>query len=126
MSHDRSALDVTQRSRLLTVMWLGVPASLLHLLGQFVALAKPLDYLPGALCAGLLIGGLFQTRHDEVITAQFDRAGRVAIGVAGVLMVASLPLFGPLVVIDAGLGLAVIAAAFNLAFGWFRLTGGQP
>lgn len=123
MPHDRSALDVTQRSRLLTFMWLGVPASLLHLLGQFVALAKPLDYMPGPLCAGLLIGGLFKTRHDEFIAAQFDRAGRVAIGVAGLMMLASLPLFGPLLRIDAAMGFAVIAAVFNLAFGWFRLTG---
>ena len=108
---------------MLRLLWIGVPASLVHLLGQFVALPQPLDFMPGALCAGLLIGGLFQTRHDEVITAQYNRAARAALGAAGVMLVASLPLFGPLLVIDTGLAMAVIAAVFNLAFGWFRLTG---
>ena len=104
-------------------MWIGVPASLLHLLGQFVTMPAPLDFLPACLCAGLFISGLFKTRHDEFIAAQFDRAGRVAIAIAGLMMLASLPLFGPLVSIDAALGLAVMAVVFNLAFGWFRLTG---
>jgi hypothetical protein len=39
------------------------------------------------------------------------------------MMAATLPLLGPLVVIDTDLALAVIAVAFNLALAALRLEG---
>ena len=105
-----------QRDWLLKALWIGVPASLLHLAAQFTGMPRPLDFLPGALVAGLMIGGIFRTRHDEFIERQFARAAQIALAVAGVMMVAGMPLFGPLLVIDADVGLAVMAVVFNLAF----------
>ena len=113
-----------QRDWLVKALWLGVPASLLHLTGQFTAMPRPLDFLPGAVVAGLMIGGMFKTRHDEFIERQFARAAQIALAVAGIMMVAGMPLFGPLLVIDANVGLAVIAVTFNLAFAAQRLANG--
>lgn len=104
-------------------LWLGLPDSLLHLLGQFVLLPTPLDFLPGCVTAGFMIGALFNTRHDEFIARQLQRASELALGVAGVMMVASLPLLGPLVEIDAAVGLAIIGVSFNVGFAVLRLKG---
>lgn len=123
MPYNPAALSVAERSRLLTLLWLGVPASLLHLAGQFVAMPRPFDFLPGCQRAGVFIGGLFKSRHDEFIERQMDRAARVALGAAGLVLLASLLLFGPLITITGSLALAMIAAVFNLALGWFRLKG---
>ena len=116
-------LSEPERAGLFNWLWLGLPASLLHLLGQFVPLPTPLDFLPGCVTAGLMIGALFKTRHDEFVARQLQRASEFALSVAGVMMAASLPLFGPLVEIDAALGLAIIGVAFNFGFAVLRLRG---
>lgn len=115
-------MTLADRSRVLTQLWVVLPASLLHLLAQFVAFPSPLNFLPGCLCAGLMIAVMFNSRHDEFVRHQMDRAARVALATAGVLLLVLLPLYGPVLQIEASLAIAVIAVAFNMALGWFRLT----
>lgn len=110
-----------ERNMMLNALWLGVPASLLHLIGQFVAMPRPLDFMPGCITAGLLIGAGLRTRHDEFIMQQFHRSAEFALAAAGLLMLVSLPLFGSPWVIGAEVGLAFIGVVYNLAFAVQRL-----
>jgi hypothetical protein len=119
MASRRYGLDEGERSLIYKLLWLGVPASLLFLGGQFFDLA-PFDVIGGGFCAGLLIGLPGATSHDEYVRAQADIAARWALAAAGLMLVVNLPGFEVLTP-GTPLALAVIAVTFNAALAWQRI-----
>jgi hypothetical protein len=117
-------LDERERSFAYNFLWLGLPLSILLVIGmQFEALGE-LEVLVGGAVSGTLIGQALVGLQDEFYRNECSFAANWALSFAGLALFAQIIPFWRDYEFDAGMCLAIMALVFHTALVYRRIRDG--
>lgn len=123
MSYDPKAITSSDRSFALNMMWVGLGASLILLVGKVFGFFDHVESIAGGFAAGSMIGVVFAGRHDEYFQRLVAFASRWSSCVIGLWLFASIASITDELVTDHILGLIIVVATFHVALAAARLRG---
>lgn len=116
--------DEHGRSFSYKMMWLGLPLSILLVIGMHFDAAEPLIILTGGYVSGIFLGQILTGGQDEYFLEEINFASRFALSFAGLAMFAQIVPRLREWEFDAGYCIAIMALIFNAAIYYRRIADG--